>query len=113
MDDLPNRIRELRLERKFSLDKLAELVGCSKVQIYDLELGKRRLSTVWMSRIAPVLGVSEAELLRDDQNPFRLSARELRLIEAYRAANETERTMIDRVADATRPERPAEEVDAA
>ncbi len=60
---LPNRIRELRDAKGFTLTELADRVGTSNQQISYLELGSRQLTTRWMERIAPHLGVRPADLL--------------------------------------------------
>jgi transcriptional regulator with XRE-family HTH domain len=60
MFDDPNRIRELRLARDWSQQKLADLVGVSKVTISDLERGKMQLTLDYMKRIAAALGVTPA-----------------------------------------------------
>jgi transcriptional regulator with XRE-family HTH domain len=100
MADLPNRIRELRLAREWSQDRLAESVRCSKVQISDLERGLKPLTVNWMHRIARVLGVSPGELLLPEDNPFQLDERERRLLDQFRRATPEQRASIASVADA-------------
>ncbi len=60
-----NRIKELRKSRGLSQLQLAEIVGTSNQHLGMLESGKRGLTTVWMERIAPALGVTPAELISD------------------------------------------------
>lgn len=59
----PNRIRELRVKAGLSLERLAEMAGTSNQQLSKLELGKARLTTDWMERLAPHLGVKPPELM--------------------------------------------------
>lgn len=59
----PNRIKELRRQKKLTQDRLAEIVGCSKQQIVKLERGERGLSQRWMEKIAGALGVGAHMLL--------------------------------------------------
>ena len=58
-----NRIREFRLGRGWSLQKLADAVGTNKSQIDKLEKGFRRLTVDWMVRLAKPLKVDPRELM--------------------------------------------------
>jgi phage repressor protein C with HTH and peptisase S24 domain len=58
-----NRIAEFRKARGWSQQQLADLAGTTNQQIGHLESGRRRLDTVWMSRIASALGVEPVELI--------------------------------------------------
>jgi transcriptional regulator with XRE-family HTH domain len=113
MADFPNRIRELRLERTWSQDTLALAVGCSKVQISDLERGKVQLTVEWMRRIAPALGVTPADLLSVQDNPLLLSDTERDFIARLRSATPEQREYVGRVTDALIPYRVPEHQDAA
>lgn len=64
---LRNRIKEYRLSRQWSLEKLGERAGTTRQQIYKLENGELRLSQEWMERIAKAFGgdVRPADLLPD------------------------------------------------
>lgn len=107
----PNRIRELRRERDWSQQKLADLVGVSKVTISDLELGKMQLTLDYMKRVAKALGVTAGELLNIEDNPLLPAGSERELIERYREASSEERKNIDRVTEALisrRPPRPSD-----
>lgn len=53
---LRNRIKEYRLARQWSLEKLGERAGTTRQQIYKLENGELRLSQEWMERIAKAFG---------------------------------------------------------
>lgn len=99
MTEMPNRIRELRMQRGWSQDQLAARVGCSKPQISDLERGNRGLDLDWMRRIADAMGILPSHLLSDDDNPERLSDEERALIWRYRDMAAGEREMLERVAD--------------
>lgn len=101
--DAPNRIRELRLAEGLSQQALADRIGVSKVTISDLELGKMKLDTNYMRRIAGALGVQAADLLPLSDNPGALSADERRLIEQFREATEDQREQLRRVADVLAP----------
>lgn len=59
----PNRIKEHRAAAGLSLEAVAAKVGTDKSQIRRLEAGERRLTTDWMNRVAPALGVQPSDLL--------------------------------------------------
>ncbi len=101
--DAPNRIREHRLAAKKSQQWLGDQIGVSKVTISDLELGKMRLDTEYMRRIAKALGVQPADLLPLADNPYSLTAEERRLIEQLRAASPEQRDQVHKVADVIVP----------
>lgn len=63
MQKFPNRIRELREERGLSQQQLADLCKTSNQQISRLELGQRRLPTVWMDRIAEALRCQPTDII--------------------------------------------------
>ena len=66
---LRNRIKEYRLARQWSLEKLGERAGTTRQQIYKLENGELRLSQEWMERIAKALGgdLRAADMLPDQE----------------------------------------------
>jgi transcriptional regulator with XRE-family HTH domain len=108
MSDYPNRIRELRRVKHWSQDTLATQVGCSKVQISDLERGHVQLTVEWMRRLGPPLGVAPADLLTPRDNPFLLSDAEREMIERYRSASPDLQESLARVTEALIPFRGAE-----
>ena len=65
---LGEKIRDLRKEKKLTLDKLAELTGSSKSYIWELEnKNPPRPSAEKLSKIAEQLGVT-MEYLLDEKN---------------------------------------------
>lgn len=105
MAQFPNRIRELRMQVGWSQDLLADVVGCSKPQISDLERGNRRLDVEWMRRISKALGVLPADLLSKEDNPMRLDDKEREIIARYRAASSEGKEIVERVAETVKPYR--------
>jgi transcriptional regulator with XRE-family HTH domain len=59
----PNRIRELRHARGWTLQRLADAVGTTKSQIDKLEKGFRRLTVDWMVRLAKPLKCDPRDLM--------------------------------------------------
>jgi transcriptional regulator with XRE-family HTH domain len=103
MANLPNRIRELRLARDWSQDRLAEKVGCSKMQISDLERGNVSLTVEWMRRIAATLGLSPGEMLNPEDNPLLPADEEREIVERYRHGSREQRESLARIAEALIP----------
>jgi len=62
---MANRLREWRLARGVTLERLAAAVGTDKTQISRLETGQRRLTLEWMERIARALKCRPADLMGD------------------------------------------------
>lgn len=56
------RVRELRLERGMSQEKLALEAGLDRTYIVSVESGRRNVSLVNIVRIAKALGVPTQEL---------------------------------------------------
>ena len=103
MADMPNRLYELRRQRGWSQQELADRAGCSKMHISGVERGKRDFSLALMRKIATVFGVSTAELLSRDDNPAVLADDERRLVETYRSATPEAQANIQRVTEALVP----------
>lgn len=64
---MANFLRTWREFRGLSQDELARQAGTDKTQISRLELGHRRLTTLWLDRLAPILKTTSAELLSPPQ----------------------------------------------
>ena len=71
--NLPNRLKQLRTSKDWSLQKLADLVGCTHSTIDKFEKGATTLTVEWAMRIAPALGVHWTALFED--SPAHLDAR--------------------------------------
>jgi len=81
-DKMPNRIREIRIDKGFSQQELGQKVGTGNQQISKLETGALRMNDRWMTVLAKALGVRPYELL---SNPFGIeSSEELELLNRYR-----------------------------
>jgi len=63
-----NRIKQLREARGISGQKLADLLGTSRGQIYQLEKGLRGLDTGWMHRIARALDCRPEDIISEGPN---------------------------------------------
>jgi phage repressor protein C with HTH and peptisase S24 domain len=58
-----NKIRDIRLAKGWSMQKLAEAAGTTRAQIDKLEKGERRLTVDWLVRLAKPLGTDPRELM--------------------------------------------------
>ena len=100
MDDAPNRIREFRTLADLSQQELANRAGCSKMLVSSAERGKHNIKLYYLQKIADVLAVAVADLLSDEDNPYRLSPDERQLIDAYRHMDDANRAILMRIASA-------------
>lgn len=98
-DKAPNRIRELREEMGISQAELARRINVTAPALQKVEVGSRSLDQKWMRRIAPVLGVTPADLLPEEDNPWALAPDERALIDGYRHADDPDREKLMKVAD--------------
>lgn len=94
----PNRIRELREAIGMSQAELARRINVTAPALQKIEVGSRGLDQQWMRRIAPVLGVSPADLLPLTDNPYALRPDERSLIDSYRQADTADQEKLSRVA---------------
>ena len=82
------RLKELRLEKNLTQEKLAEAVGCSKGAYSKYETGKRDPSIILLIRLADYFGVSVDYILGREVNPFSaLTGKEIELIKKLRGSN--------------------------
>jgi len=103
MAELPNRIREYRKAKGWTLEELGEKVGCSYVHVSDIERGAVELSRHWMLRFSGALGVKPADLLLPEENSDSLSPDERELVERYRLATDDQREQLSRMAEVIVP----------
>jgi transcriptional regulator with XRE-family HTH domain len=103
MGELPNRIRTLRKLADISQQKLADAICVSKPTISELETGKMQLTLDYMRRIAKVFGVAPVDVLNEEDHNLFLRQEEEELIRRYRAADDVQKEMINRVAEPRRP----------
>lgn len=98
MADLPNRIRELRKARNWTLEQLGERIHCGTTMASDLERGNRELTYHWMKTIARAFGVEPADLLLPTDNSKSLAADEHELVGLYQRATPEQRLQLMQMA---------------
>jgi transcriptional regulator with XRE-family HTH domain len=94
MEQLPNRIRELRKAKGWRLEDLADRVGCGVTMMSDLERGNRELTYHWMKSLARVFKVQVADLLIEADNSKSLTGPERELLGLFDQADETQRAAV-------------------
>jgi transcriptional regulator with XRE-family HTH domain len=67
---LQEKIRELRNNKKYTLEQLAQKAGCSKSYISQLEKGKNVPSISMLGRLASALDSQVSELLSENSQDF-------------------------------------------
>jgi transcriptional regulator with XRE-family HTH domain len=90
LENAPNRIRELRMARGWSLRELAERAGTtSESQISRFETGERPVDMPWLQRIARALDLPVGDLLNPEDNPnAAMDDRERAVLESMRRGEE-------------------------
>jgi len=63
-DEFPKRLKELRKQKRFTLDQLARIAGCTKSYISQLEKGTGAPSVSMLGRLADALEVHVVDLFR-------------------------------------------------
>ena len=66
-NDIGRKIKALRNERGLTMEKLGQIVGCSKAYISQLEHGVTKPSLSMLNRFSDALGAPVSELLRKNQ----------------------------------------------
>ncbi|WP_020591449.1 XRE family transcriptional regulator [Kiloniella laminariae] len=73
---MDNRIKELRQAKGLTLQQVADKAGTTKAQVMKLEKGDRRLTDIWMVRLAIALACDPKELMDTRRAPSALSESE-------------------------------------
>lgn len=103
-----NRIRELRDDKNMTQNDLAAAMNCTKVTISRYETGQHEIDSATINRLCDIFDCTADYLLCRSDNPSPLiSAEDLRLLQAYRAAPEHIRTAIAAMLQLDEKETPA------
>jgi phage repressor protein C with HTH and peptisase S24 domain len=68
-DPVSARLKQLRMDRGWSLAKLGKMVGTSGQNVSKIELGKARMTLDWVTKFARAFGIEPLELMRGDPEP--------------------------------------------
>ena len=63
-----DRIKELRLQKNISVNKLANIAGISQSYLRDIELGRKQPTIEYMSYICDALGITLEKFFSDEKN---------------------------------------------
>lgn len=89
MADFKDRIKELRLKKNFSQQRLADILDVNKQTISQYERGVRFPTKENLEALCDAFNVSSDYLLgRDDVSSVLLSGDEMALIDAYRRCSQ-------------------------
>lgn len=69
LNELPSRVRQLRREKEWSLDRMAQITGVSKAMLGQIERGESSPTVATLWKIASGLQVSFSCLLQSPQQP--------------------------------------------
>ncbi len=87
MSDVGNRIKELRIRKGWTQNRLATEAGISPTYIYQLESGQKSPTIEYLSHICFALGVTLGEFFDDGTKAERrvenLSEEQKRLLEEF------------------------------
>ena len=64
-DVLAGNIRKALHDQSLAINSLADYAGVSRSQLYDVLSSRKGASIDWIDKVADVLGMSSADLLRD------------------------------------------------
>lgn len=96
-EDLPNRLRELRLGKGWSLAKLGQLVGWNAQNVQRHETGEMQLKIHHLNAYAEALGCRPGDIIKGERA---LTPRENALIELYRKLPPGQRDALFRIGGA-------------
>lgn len=63
---MKNNIDKIRKQRGLTLEKLAEKMGTTKLQVFRLKEGQRKLTTDWLQRFAEALNCKPTDLISEN-----------------------------------------------
>lgn len=99
MTTLGQRVRALRRQRKWTQQRLGEVLGRSQQEIYRWEKGLVRIPAEDLGLLARVLGVSVLSFFPDDNLPTMTVHPHASLSEAFRACAEHAAAMASAMQD--------------
>lgn len=90
-----NRLRELRVGKKYSQEKLGKIIGCTSATISKYELEQRELDSATIRCLCDIFNCTADYLLcRSDSPSAKISEDEAALLRAYRAADEHTKAVV-------------------
>ena len=94
------RIKELRKERRWTVEHLADLVGLSKSYVSEIENGKKQANQIKIQKFADAFGLPVIHLL--DQGDMASGADERRLLRSFSVMDSQKRKALLMIAEVLR-----------
>ena len=95
--DVIKKLNDLRLERDMSVYRLAELTGINQSTLANTFSRGTVPSIKNLELICQALGVTLAQFFTDDEEPSRLTKREVRLVHYYRRLPNSIKESVDNI----------------
>lgn len=90
-----NRLRELRIGKKYSQEKLGKIIGCTSATISKYELEQRELDSATIRCLCDIFNCTADYLLcRSDSPSAKITEDEAALLRAYRAADDHTKAVV-------------------
>ena len=90
-----NRLRELRVGKKYSQEKLGKIIGCTSATISKYELEQRELDSATIRCLCDIFNCTADYLLcRSDSPSAKITEEEAAMLRAYRAADEHTKAVV-------------------
>ena len=90
-----NRLRELRIGKKYSQEKLGKIIGCTSATISKYELEQRELDSATIRCLCDIFNCTADYLLcRSDSPSAQITEEEAALLRAYRAADDHTKAVV-------------------
>lgn len=92
---LANRLKELRIRKKLSLQDLADHIGASKAHVWDLETGRSKNPTIeLLTKLAQALGTSISDLVGENPDDDEQSPEVIAMYRDLKGLSENDRETI-------------------
>jgi transcriptional regulator with XRE-family HTH domain len=97
---LADKMKELRMKKRMSLQDVADCVGASKAHIWDLETARSKNPSIdLLTNLAKCLGVSVAELIGENPTGEVEDSRVLGMYRELRELSERDLDVIQKMMD--------------
>lgn len=94
--DIGTKLKNLRLDRNFSVYYVSQCCGISQTQIASIEEGDSIPKIDTLAKILGVLGCTMSEFFNEDTDVFYLSPSEKKMLSQFRAlSEEQQKTLAD------------------
>jgi transcriptional regulator with XRE-family HTH domain len=97
---LADRIKELRMKKKMSLQDVANAVGVSKAHVWDLETGRSKNPSIdLLKKMANCFGVGVADLIEENPATEEEGSRVLGMYRELKGLSERDLDVIEKMVE--------------